>query len=215
MDKTRMEVPGRNGRQGLAAVCAICVVLIVDQIVKYLVKTNMFLGEQIRVTDWFYISFVENNGMAFGMELFGKLFLSLFRIVAIGLFAWYLHKIVNRGLPSGYVICVALVIAGASGNLIDCILYGRIFSASGFTPDAVASLVPFGEGYAPALYGRVVDMFYFPLWTWPDWVPFLGGGIFFSPVFNVADSCITCAMIAIILFYSKYLSASLENEKEK
>lgn len=192
--------------QGKVALAVILAVLIVDQTVKFLVKTGMYLGEQIRVTDWFYIAFVENNGMAFGMEIIGKLFLSLFRIVAICLFVWYLVKIIGKGFPTGYIVCIALVIAGAAGNLLDCLFYGQIFSQSGYVEGMNSVLVPFGSGYAPMLYGKVVDMFYFPLWTWPDWVPLFGGEIFFSPVFNVADSCITCSVIALLLFYSGCLN---------
>ncbi len=205
--------PANKCRQGWLALLIIIAVLIIDQTVKYLVKTNMFLGEQIRVTDWFYILFVENNGMAFGMELFGKLFLSIFRIVAICFFVWYLCKILNKGFPTGYVATIAFIVSGAIGNLLDCLFYGQIFSASGYNADGVASLVPFGNGYESVFFGKVVDMFYFPLWTWPDWVPLMGGDIFFSPVFNVADSCITCGMIALLLFYSKYLSSGLHAPK--
>lgn len=199
----------KTGKQGRIAAAVIVAVLLIDQIVKILVKTNMGLGEQIRITNWFYIMFVENNGMAFGLELIGKLFLSLFRLVAIGAFCWYLKKIVNKGFPNGYIITVAAIVAGAAGNLFDCILYGQIFSASGIGAGNVADFVPFGQGYAPVFYGKVVDMFYFPLWTWPDWVPFLGGGIFFSPIFNVADSFITCGIFVILLFYTKYVNAGL------
>lgn len=193
-------------RQGWTAAVVIASVLVVDQIVKYLVKTNMFLGEDIRIAEWFHIVFVENNGMAFGMEVFGKLFLSIFRIVAIGAFVWYLCRVIGKGLPTGYVVCISFIIAGAMGNLIDCIVYGQVFTESSYGTDGVAHSVPFGQGYAPMLYGKVVDMFYFPLWRWPEWVPLLGGDVFFNPVFNVADSCITCGMIVLILFYSKYLN---------
>lgn len=203
----RNKVPDGSCRQGLIAMAVIIPMLIVDQIVKYLVKTGMYLGEQIQITNWFSIMFVENNGMAFGMELFGKMFLSLFRIAAICLFIWYLVKILDKGFPKGYIICVSFIIAGAVGNLIDCLLYGQIFTASGYGPDDIASTVSFGNGYAPLLYGKVVDMFYFPLWTWPDWMPLVGGSIFFGPVFNVADSCITCGMIVLVLFYAKCLNA--------
>lgn len=203
--------------QGRLAVIVIAAVLIVDQLIKYFVKTRMYLGEQIRITDWFYILFVENNGMAFGMEIVGKLFLSVFRIAAIGLFVWYLLRILNRKYPTGYIVCIALVIAGAAGNLLDCIFYGLIYTESGRLPEQVATLTAIGQGYAPALYGKVVDMFYFPLWRWPDWVPLMGGDIFFSPVFNFADSCITCGMIAIVLFYSKCFngSPSADDRKQK
>jgi signal peptidase II len=196
-------------RQGRLATAIVIAVLIIDQIIKILVKTNMSIGQEIRITNWFYILFVENNGMAFGMEIISKLFLSLFRIVAIFFFVWYLIKIINKGFPTGYIVTIAFVIAGAAGNLIDCIFYGQIFSESTFGPNGVAHFTPFGEGYAPILYGKVVDMFYFPLWTWPDWLPWIGGNIFFSPIFNFADSCITCGIIVLMLFYSRYVNMGL------
>ena len=196
-------------RQRRMALIIILSVLVVDQIVKILVKTNMSLGEYIQITSWFEIRFVENNGMAFGMEIIGKLFLSLFRIGAIGFFLWYLIKILDKGFPKGYVVTVSFVIAGALGNLLDCMFYGLIFSESTFGPDGVAEFVPIGHGYAPFLYGKVVDMFYFPLWTWPEWMPFVGGETFFNPVFNFADSCITCGVIALLLFYTKVVNMGL------
>lgn len=205
----------KQPHQGRLAAAIIVVVLIIDQIIKILVKTNMSIGEQIRITDWFYILFVENNGMAFGMEIISKLFLSIFRIVAIGFFVWYLCKIVNKGFPKGYIVTIAFVIAGAAGNLIDCILYGQIFSESTIGPNGVAHFTSFGEGYAPILYGKVVDMFYFPLWTWPDWLPLFGGNIFFSPIFNFADSCITCGIIVLVLFYSRYVNMGLNFTDEQ
>ena len=205
----------KQPHQGRLAAAIIVVVLIIDQIIKILVKTNMSIGEQIRITDWFYILFVENNGMAFGMEIISKLFLSIFRIVAIGFFVWYLCKIVNKGFPKGYIVTIAFVIAGAAGNLIDCILYGQIFSESIMGPNGVAHFTSFGEGYAPILYGKVVDMFYFPLWTWPDWLPLFGGNIFFSAIFNFADSCITCGIIVLVLFYSRYVNMGLNFTDEQ
>jgi signal peptidase II len=194
-------------RQGRLALIIILSVLVIDQIIKILVKTNMSLGESIDITSWFKILFVENNGMAFGMEIIGKLFLSLFRIVAIGFFIWYLIKIINKGFPTGYIVTVAFVIAGATGNLLDCMFYGLFFTES--TPLQEAAFTSLGSGYAPFLYGKVVDMFYFPLWTWPEWMPLVGGDIFFSPVFNFADSCITCGVIALLLFYTKLVNMGL------
>lgn len=194
-------------RQGRLALIIILSVLVIDQIIKILVKTNMSLGESIDITSWFKILFVENNGMAFGMEIIGKLFLSLFRIVAIGFFIWYLIKIIDKGFPTGYIVTVAFVIAGATGNLLDCMFYGLFFTES--TPVGEAAFTSFGSGYAPFLYGKVVDMFYFPLWTWPEWMPLVGGDIFFSPVFNFADSCITCGVIALLLFYTKVVNMGL------
>jgi signal peptidase II len=193
--------------QGRLAVIIILSVLLIDQIIKIIVKTNMTIGEEIFITQWFRILFVENSGMAFGMELIGKLFLSLFRIVVISLFGWYLVKILNKGFPTGYVVTVAFILAGAAGNLFDSMFYGLIFTES--TPFQVAELTGFGTGYAPFLYGKVVDMFYFPLWRWPDWMPLVGGGIFFSPVFNFADSCITCGMLVLIIFYNKVVNMGL------
>ena len=193
-----------------ALIVAIC--LIIDQVIKLSVKLNMHLYESIHITDWFYIYFTENPGMAFGMEIFGKLFLTLFRIIAVGCFVYYLNKIRGKGFPRGYLVCVALIIAGAAGNIIDCVFYGPLFSES--TPYTVSQLVPWGDGYAPLLKGKVVDMFYFPLveWNWPDWFPWVGGEhfIFFSPIFNFADACISCAVIAILLFYNKCMNWGLD-----
>lgn len=204
----------RKANQGCLALTIILSVILIDQIIKILVKTNMFVGERIEIASWFSILFVENEGMAFGWAFLGKLFLSLFRIVAIGFFSWYLAKIVNRGFPTGYVVTVAFVIAGAAGNLIDCMFYGLVFSESTMQFD-VAQFVPFGQGYAPFLYGKVVDMFYFPLWTWPDWMPLVGGDVFFGPIFNFADSCITCGVIAILLFYTKVVNMGLNYQNPK
>ena len=193
-----------------ALIVAIC--LIIDQVIKLSVKLNMHLYESIHITDWFYIYFTENPGMAFGMEIFGKLFLTLFRIIAVGCFVYYLNKIRGKGFPRGYLVCVELIIAGAAGNIIDCVFYGPLFSES--TPYTVSQLVPWGDGYAPLLKGKVVDMFYFPLveWNWPDWFPWVGGEhfIFFSPIFNFADACISCAVIAILLFYNKCMNWGLD-----
>ena len=206
MDTLQPET-GKCSRQGRISLIIILSVLIVDQIIKILVKTGMTLGESIEVTSWFKILFVENNGMAFGMEIIGKLFLSLFRIGAIGFFVWYLIKIINKGFPTGYIVTVSFVIAGAIGNLLDCMFYGLIFTES--TPFREATMTAFGDGYAPFLYGKVVDMFYFPLWTWPEWMPLVGGDIFFQPVFNFADSCITCGVVALLLFYTKVVNMGL------
>ena len=165
----------------------------------------MWLHEGRRVTDWFYILFTENRGMAFGMELFDKYFLTSFRIVAVALLSWYIASCIKRGAKWGFLICLTMILAGAAGNIIDCLFYGMIFNDP--QPPAVAEFVPWGEGYAPVMLGRVVDMFYFPLveWDWPSWFPFCGGEhfIFFSPIFNFADACISCGCIAMVLFYYK------------
>lgn len=190
------------------AVAIVVAILLIDQIIKIEVKTNMTLGEAKRVTDWFYIEFIENNGMAYGMKFINKLVLSLFRLFAIGFIGYYLAKIIKKNVaPLGYIVLIAMVLAGAAGNLIDCLFYGLIFDAS--TPFTVSQFVPFGEGYSTFLHGKVVDMFYFPIiqTTWPEWVPYFGGSeyVFFSPVFNFADACISVGVVALLLFYRKQL----------
>lgn len=195
-------------RKGLTIGLIVLLLLVIDQVIKIDVKTGMYLHESIRVTDWFYISFIENNGMAFGMTIVNKLVLSLFRIFAISVVGWYLFRQIKHNARTLWVVCLALVFAGAIGNLIDCMFYGLIFNAS--SPYYVSYFVPFGHGYAPFLMGKVVDMFYFPLivTTWPEWIPFVGGDefVFFSPVFNFADSCVSVGVILILLFCRKELS---------
>lgn len=190
------------------AILIIMLLLVIDQMIKIAVKTGMCLHESIRITDWFYISFIENNGMAYGMTLVNKLVLSLFRVAAISVLGWYLFRQIKFNARKFYVICLSLVFAGAVGNMLDCMFYGMIFNAS--SPYYVSYFVPFGHGYAPFLMGKVVDMFYFPLivTTWPQWMPFVGGDefIFFSPVFNFADSCISVGVILLLLFCRKELS---------
>ena len=169
----------------------------------------MHLHEMIDITSWFKINFVENSGMAFGMTFFNKLVLSIFRIVAISVIGVYLVKVVKKGMRLGYVICMSMVFAGAMGNMIDCMFYGLIFNAS--SAEYVSYFVPFGEGYAPFLMGKVVDMFYFPLieTSWPTWLPFVGGEefVFFSPVFNFADASISVGVVLLLLFFRKELSS--------
>ena len=163
--------------------------LVIDQTIKLYIATHFTLGESHEVFSWFWLCFIENNGMAFGIEWFSKLALTLFRLLAVVLLCWYIHVLIRKPeTKTGYIATIAFVIAGALGNIIDCIFYGKLF------------------GYADWFYGKVVDMFYFPLWTWPDWLPVLGGRVFFEPVFNFADSCITCSVIVIILFYLKEIS---------
>lgn len=197
------------------AVAIVMAILLIDQIIKIEVKTNMTLGEAKRVTDWFYIEFIENNGMAYGMKFINKLVLSLFRLFAIGFIGYYLAKIIKKNVaPLGYVVLISMVLAGAAGNLIDCLFYGLIFDAS--TPFTVSQFVPFGEGYSTFLHGKVVDMFYFPIiqTTWPEWVPYFGGSeyVFFSPVFNFADACISVGVVALLLFYRKQLEVLFSNK---
>lgn len=194
-----------NGRMAVIIVIAI---LLVDQIIKVWVKTHMHLHECIAITDWFKICFIENKGMAFGMEIGSKLVLSVFRIFAVCVIGYYIYLQVKQKVRTGYIICLSMVLAGALGNIIDCMFYGLIFNAS--SPFYVSYFVPFGDGYAPFLMGKVVDMFYFPLivTTWPDWIPFVGGDdfVFFSPIFNFADASISVAVVLLLIFYRRELS---------
>ena len=180
--------------------------VVIDQVVKVLVKTHMTLGESIPVLgNWFQLLFVENKGMAFGMAfggVVGKYLLSIVRIVLFVALCWWMSSLLKREkpVPMGVLVGLTLITAGAMGNIVDCLFYGVLFSESTYT--AVATL----GHYAPFMQGRVVDMFYFPLWTWPDWVPGLGGHIFFEPVFNFADSCVTCGAIYLALFHWKFFA---------
>lgn len=180
----------------------------IDQCIKFAVKLNMGLGEDIIIFDWFHIDFIENRGMAFGMELGSKIVLSLFRIIAVSFLIWYIQRKIAQKQPLGLIMILTMICAGAAGNILDCVFYGQIFTES-LPHSAPAHLVPWGEGYAPILMGRVVDMFYFPLihGTFPNWLPFWGGEnfIFFSPVFNFADACITVGVALFLIFYRKEL----------
>ncbi|QUB71636.1 lipoprotein signal peptidase [Prevotella multiformis] len=200
----------KQKKQALTAAILIVLLIAIDQVIKVAVKLNMNLGESIHIFDWFQIEFIENVGMAWGMELGSKLFLSLFRIIAIVFLVWYITDRIRQGARTGYIVVLAMITAGAAGNIFDSIFYGQIFTASapyyieGATP---ATLVPWGEGYAPVLMGKVVDMLYFPLFhgTFPDWIPLWGGEsfVFFSPVFNFADSCISIGVMTILLAFRK------------
>ena len=190
------------------AVLVVFAVLLIDQAIKIWVKTSMTLHESIHVTDWFYITFIENNGMAFGMQLGSKIILSLLRVIAISALGYYIWLEVKRQAKTGYIVCLSFILAGAAGNLIDCMFYGLVFNAS--SPYYLSYFVPFGTGYAPFLMGKVVDMFYFPLieTEWPLWMPFVGDEhfVFFSPVFNFADSCISVSVVWLLLFYREAIS---------
>lgn len=186
--------------------------IIIDQIIKIWVKTNMYMHEVIDVTPWFKILFTENRGMAFGMELMDKLFLTSFRIFAVAFLIYIICKQIKQGIDYLFLVCLSLILAGAMGNIIDCLFYGMVFN----NPPAplVAEFVPWGTGYDTIFYGRVVDMFYFPLveWNWPEWLPFFGGEhfIFFSPIFNFADACISCGVIMVVLFCRNQMQALLK-----
>ena len=198
------------------AVLIVIAILVIDQLIKIWVKTNMSLHESLHVTDWFYITFIENIGMAYGMQIGSKLLLSIFRIIAIGVLTWYIYKLAQKkDTRWGYIGCLSMILAGAAGNLFDCMFYGLCFNES--TMYSVSQYVGFGNGYAPFLMGKVVDMFYFPLivTTYPSWFPIWGGQqfIFFSPVFNFADASISVGLVALLLFYRKEIS--LHSPKEK
>ena len=203
--------------KGQLSAAIIVTVLLVDQIVKVLVKTTMYLHESIHITNWFQIFFTENMGMAFGMELVGKLFLTSFRIVAVILIGWYLKDIIKRNLKTGYIVCIALIMAGAIGNIIDSVFYGVIFNES--TNSQIASFVPIGQGYGEWFQGKVVDMFYFPIIDTylPNWLPIWGGRhfIFFSPIFNIADSAISCGIIVLLIFYHKELGRAFKEDRRE
>ena len=205
----------RRLSNGCLASLLIVLVVVVDQVVKVWVKTHFYYGECYDVTSWFKILFIENNGMAFGMELGSKLLLTWFRIIAVALFVYYLFKIRHRtDLPRGYVACVALITAGAAGNAIDCIAYGLVFDNP--YPPAVARFLPPDGGYASIFNGRVVDMFYFPLceWDWPSWMPLVANEhfVFFQPIFNVADAVLSVSVVVLLLFYTRFLSTDRSGE---
>ena len=204
-------------RRGTLAALIVVGILLVDQLIKIWVKTNMTLHEQIEILSWFKIVFIENNGMAYGMEIGSKLVLSLFRVVAISVLGYYIIGQVKRQARWGYLVCLSMIFAGAVGNLIDSMFYGLVFNAS--SEFYTSYFVPFGTGYASFLMGKVVDMFYFPLivTTWPDWVPFVGGNpyIFFAPVFNFADASISVGVVLLLLFYRKEISEISFKKKVK
>lgn len=175
----------------LTAIIIMVVLVVIDQIIKILVRTNMSPGETIPVIGhWFLLHFVENEGIAFGVSFgqnIGKLLLSLFRIGVVGFLTYYVFKLIKLGkLRTGTVILSSMVLAGAIGNIVDSLFYGVIF------------------GYAPFLYGSVVDMFYFPLFLLPDWFPVFGGEYFFPAIFNFADSCVTVGLIGLLFFLKDF-----------
>lgn len=219
--------------QGVLATILVCAIIIIDQVIKIYVKTHFFLHESVKVTSWFYLSFIENNGMAYGMELVNKYALTSFRIVAVVAFAVVLKRLIARGVPTGFVVCCAMVIAGAFGNIVDCVFYGQWFTDSyGHVARWVNSANGL-HGYQTWMQGRVVDMFFFPLvrFEWPEWVPRAGEMtefgpmafrwpswapchdepfIFFRPVFNFADAAISVGMAMLIICYHKTIHKLLD-----
>ncbi|MDR2906896.1 MAG: lipoprotein signal peptidase [Bacteroidales bacterium] len=189
-------------KRGYLPFVIIGAVLLIDQVLKFWIKTHMVLGQEFVITDWFRIHFLENPGMAFGLSFggaTGKLILSLMRIVVVIGIIWYIYDLIRKRESKGMIAAVSLIVAGALGNILDSCFYGLIFNDSYFQ---VAQFLPEGGGYAPFLHGQVVDMFYFPLFegTYPQWFPIVGGEhfLFFRPVFNIADSAIT---VGVILFF--------------
>ena len=201
----------------------IILILLADQFLKIWVKTHFYLGDGYEITPWFVIKFIQNNGMAFGMELMSKIILTFGRIIAVILFIWALWKIIPcEKLRLGFLIAFALIIAGAAGNVFDCVFYGEIFNDP--YPPEVATLFPPDGGYAGWFEGRVVDMLYFPLFSfeWPEWMPMVGGNRFefFEYIFNIADASITVGVLLLIFFYSsdlglawKYLQENVGKKK--
>lgn len=184
----------------------IFLVLLVDQVSKIYIKLNFTLGESVEIFSWFKIYFIENNGMAFGMELIDKLFLTIFRILAVGALGYFIYYLIKRGARHGFVLAISLLLAGAAGNIVDSVLYGVLFSES--TVWQTATFLPPSGGYESLFYGKVVDMLYFPLIKNSE-----GVTLFFSPVFNIADSAITVAAAIILIFFRKDLNQHLESKK--
>jgi signal peptidase II len=188
------------------SVLLIFLILFVDQASKIYIKLHFALGDHVSVFSWFQIYFIENNGMAFGMELIGKLFLTIFRIIAVGALGYYIHVLIKKQFSTGYILTICLVLAGAAGNILDSIFYGVLFNDS---YGHIASFLPDGGGYSSLFYGRVVDMLYFPIIH-----NSAGETLFFSPVFNIADSAISVAVVIILIFFRKELNNSLESKKD-
>ena len=183
----------KQTKQSIMVAAIVLLAIVIDQAIKLYIASHYQLNESHKVFSWFWLCYVENNGMAFGIEWFSKLALTLFRLLAVGLLGWYTHVLIHKEhARTGYIATMAFIIAGALGNIVDCVWYGKLFQGNGW------------------FYGRVVDMFYFPLIHNKA-----GEVIFFRPVFNFADSCITCAVAVIFLFYMKDLNKTLDKKGEK
>ena len=185
---------------------------------KIWVKTNFYMGEDYEITSWFHLKFIENNGMAFGLELWNKIVLTVGRIIAVGFFVYFLLKIrAKESLRTGFIVAMSLITAGAAGNIFDCVFYGQLFNNP--YPPELAQMLPPDGGYAGWFEGRVVDMLYFPLFSfyWPDWVPIVGGQPyeFFQYIFNIADSAICVGVFLLLFFYSKDVNIALQSLKKE
>ena len=208
--------------KSVKVILLVLLVLVIDQVSKIYVKTNFSYGETVHLASWAKIHFVENPGMAFGMEFggnYGKLALTLFRIVMVGFLIYYLRYLIKQGVGFSLLACFGLILAGALGNIIDSVFYGMIFTESSYHAGDPAQLVPWGEGYGKFLHGRVVDMLHFPLTEgyFPEWMPKWGGTHyqFFRPVFNIADSAITVGVALMLLFHRDFFKGELsEDDKE-
>ncbi|GHT36213.1 lipoprotein signal peptidase [Bacteroidia bacterium] len=202
-------------QKACGAVLIIILFLALDQALKIWVKTNMMLHDSIEITPWFYIFFTENPGMAFGIEVLSKPVLTLFRIIAAGFIALYLHTIIKKDYHFGYIVCISLIFVGAIGNIFDSIFYGVLFDHS---VGQIATFMPPGGGYETWLHGKVVDMLYFPLINavLPEWIPFWGGEefVFFRPIFNLADSFICVGVCILFIFFHNTLSKSLSKQEK-
>ena len=202
-------------KKAFGAIAVVLLILLIDQIIKIWIKTHFTLGEDFQIASWFHIRFIENRGMAMGIEVFGKIFLTVFRIVASVAIAYYIFLLIRNEFKFGYIVLVSMIFAGAVGNIIDSVFYGVFFSES--TTMHVATLFPPEGGYGNWLHGEVVDMFYFPLFsfTWPSWIPWIGGSEFefFRYIFNLADASISVGIIVLLLFFRKTLSLSFEKQE--
>lgn len=204
--------------RGCLIAMIIILVIIADQAFKIWVKTNFYMGEDYEITSWFHLKFIENNGMAFGLELWNKIVLTIGRIIAVGFFVYFLLKIrAKESLRTGFIVAMSLITAGAAGNIFDCVFYGQLFNNP--YPPELAQMLPPDGGYAGWFEGRVVDMLYFPFFSfyWPDWMPIVGGQHFefFQYIFNIADSAICVGVFLLLFFYSKDVNIALQSLKKE
>ena len=200
------------------ALFIVIAIIFLDQFIKFYVKTHFYYGEEVKVAgSWFRLHFIENEGMAFGMKIseaaIGKVILTVFRLVAVVFGFYLLKRLVDKGYTRGAIICGSLILAGALGNLIDSMFYGMIFTESSYHLANVAHL---GKGYGKFLYGRVVDMMYFPIVSvkMPSWVPFVGGTdfVFFEPVFNIADAAISVGVLTLVFFQKRLVHKHVQGQ---